>query len=232
MASLSTVPDLHRCSYCGHRKPYADFSYEHIWPDGVGGDHLPSPWKTENVCQRCNSLSGQFVDGEFIKSWFGSHERAASADLYRDPKDPNKGSHPLRYMGPIEHAELRKDEVAEMWLGPCGAHCIHIRPRNEPLWDAYAGGKPSRKRADWGTAFLALTSTEHYWIVASVLAFQKHFRRADRVVINIDPPSGFEPPFSAIDPVNANQARMLRVARSIGEAAASGNRVASRITLR
>ena len=51
-------PELMRCYYCGFEKPPSDFSDEHIWPDALGGDALPSFWRTNNVCRACNSMSG------------------------------------------------------------------------------------------------------------------------------------------------------------------------------
>ena|ERR1700730_6272593 len=62
---------MKKCIYCGRDKPLVDFSDEHIWPDALGGDFLEPFWRTEDVCGRCNNLSGVFVDGAFIKSVFG-----------------------------------------------------------------------------------------------------------------------------------------------------------------
>jgi hypothetical protein len=216
------------CSYCFGKKHVSEFSYEHVWPDALGGDHLPSLWQTNNVCERCNNLSGLFVDGEFIKSWFVSNERASGALEFVDPTAPEKSRLPLNYMGPITNPELQSDEAAEFWIGPCGAHVIHIRPKHEPLWDTYAGGKPSRKRLDWGSAFLTLTSTEHFWIIASVFAFHNHFRRAERFVTNMPTPQGF----SAIDLQNADQARKVRIATSVGDAASRDEKIPVRVAVK
>ena len=179
------------CSYCFRAKPISEFSYEHIWPEGLGGDHLPSLWQTKNVCGRCNNLAGLFVDGEFIKSWMGSSERSAGDLDFLDPSNPERGKLSLFYMGFLTSAKTLPDEVAEFWLGPCGAHIVHIRPKHEPLWDTYAGGKPSRKRSDWGSAYLALTSMERFWIIASVTGFHNHFKYARRFVTNMNTPQGF-----------------------------------------
>lgn len=202
-----------RCSYCFQTKPASEFSDEHIWPDALGGDPVGGPWRTDKVCGRCNSLSGQFVDGEFIKSWFVSHERAESALDFLDPAKPDKAVLPLTYMGPFSDPALKSDEVAEFWLGPCGAHIVHIRPKDEPHWDVYAGGRPAKKKGEWGSAFLTLTSQERLWIIASVLSFHKHFRHAERSVVNMSTPKGFSPPFRPVDPADGEQARRLDVAR-------------------
>jgi hypothetical protein len=72
------------CIYCGRDKPPTEFNLEHIWPDAVGGDLLPALFKTREVCERCNSLSGQFVDDALLKSWFGMAERATGWRDYID----------------------------------------------------------------------------------------------------------------------------------------------------
>jgi hypothetical protein len=207
-----------QCSYCFGRKLLQEFSYEHIWPDALGGDYLPSLWQTRNICERCNNLSGLFVDGEFIKSWFGSNERASSSMGFLDPNDPVQSNFPLHFLGQLSHPELLDDEVAEFWVGPCGAHVTHIRPKHETLWDTYAGGKPTRKRSAWGSAYLAVTTSERFWLIVSLISFHNHFRRADRVVVNMPAPQGFVPPFQEIDLEDSDQARKIRIARSSGDA--------------
>ena len=96
---INNPSDERRCSYCGRTKLIAEFNLEHIWPDALGGDALPPPWLTEKVCARCNELSGRFVDGEFIKSWFISHERSNAAREYLDWSQPERNWLPLSYMG-------------------------------------------------------------------------------------------------------------------------------------
>jgi hypothetical protein len=64
------------CIYCGEEKNTDEFSAEHIWPDALGGDDLPDFWRTDDVCQKCNNLSGLYVDGAFVKGWAGGAERA------------------------------------------------------------------------------------------------------------------------------------------------------------
>jgi hypothetical protein len=59
------------CIYCGEEKNPYEFSDEHIWPDALGGDDLPDFWRTDDVCQKCNNLSGLYVDGAFVKGWPG-----------------------------------------------------------------------------------------------------------------------------------------------------------------
>jgi hypothetical protein len=56
---------MRRCIYCD-RDTDSDFTDEHIWPDGLGGDYLPKDvWRTNDVCGKTNNLCGLYVDGSF-----------------------------------------------------------------------------------------------------------------------------------------------------------------------
>lgn len=206
--------DVFTCSYCLTEKPVAERSDEHIWPEGLGGDPVGPPWRTDNVCGRCNSLAGQWVDGAFIRGWFGTHERASGAEDYLDPAHPEKAIAQFRYMGVVEPDELRPDETAEVWIGPAGETVLHVRPKHDDVWNAYAGGKPTRKRAEGGHAYLLFTSPEMFWVLVALWSFQKQFRRAHRTLINSDTPET-SPPLAPIDPGDAEQARHIRMARSL-----------------
>ncbi len=202
------------CSYCLCSKPVAEQSDEHIWPEALGGDPLGSPWRTRNVCGRCNSLAGQWVDGAFIKSWIGTHERTTGNEDYLDPRNPQKGIASLAYLGWVAHAELKANEVAEVWLGPAGETIVHIRPQHEEAWDAYTGGKPTKKRSEGGHAYLIFTSQEPYWAERALWSFQSHFKFARRTLVNAKSPV-LENPLTPIDSKNLEQARHLRIANSL-----------------
>ncbi len=221
----SCKEEQRRCTYCLNSKALSEFNREHIWPDGLGGNALPKPWITQNVCSRCNELSGRFVDGEFIKSWFIAHERSNAAREYMDIKRPEANWLPLSYIGLLPHSDLGENEVADVWLGPCGDHIVHIRPKQEPSWDTYVGGKPTRKRLEWGSAFLQLCSEEPFWIWAAVNSFHRHFKLANRYVLNMNKPQGFSPPFSDLDPNNADQVRRASIARFLQNKAQVGEQV-------
>jgi hypothetical protein len=138
-----TSPSVKTCLYCGLEKSNDAFSDEHIWPDALGGDHLPLLWRTDEVCVNCNSMSGVFVDGSFTKSWVGAAERATGAGEYLSPNQPSAGVLLLDYIGPLPDVPTRQGEIAEYWCGPCGANIIHIRPDDsDEHWKSYAGGDP------------------------------------------------------------------------------------------
>jgi hypothetical protein len=176
------------CIYCGEDKNACEFSDEHIWPDALGGDYLPDFWHTDDVCQKCNNLSGLYVDGVFIKSWAGMAERASGAHEYLSVDDPGRAVLPLHYLGKLPHPLIPADEVAEYWAGPCGANVLHFRPADEGgRWATYAGGDPRKRKkfATAGRAYIALTSTNPFWILVSLSSFRAHFKKAALFVTNL-----------------------------------------------
>ncbi|WP_312135570.1 HNH endonuclease [Brevundimonas sp.] len=201
------------CSYCLQKKPVGEMSDEHIWPASLGGDPLGFPWRTDKVCRRCNSICGQWVDGAFIKSWFGSNERYTGVEDYLDPADPDKAVVSAAYLGTFEHEELLEDEIAEFWVGLAGEHMLHIRPRQEEVWDGYAGGKPTRKRSNGGHAYMAFTSAEPFWARLALRTFQRQFRFATRTLANSACPD-LTPALTPVDPADESQARHLRILKS------------------
>lgn len=107
------MTDSRTCIYCDEQKPAEEFSLEHIWPDALGGDHLPEFWRTDDVCRRCNNISGLFVDGAFIKSFAISGERANDALSYLPPDRPT-GAIPLSYLGTVQNVTTADDEVVDL----------------------------------------------------------------------------------------------------------------------
>ncbi|MBC9246368.1 HNH endonuclease [Paracoccus sp. 11-3] len=173
------------CIYCGDTKSEDQFSDEHIWPDALGGDYLPKDvWRTK-VCRSCNSMAGLFVDAAFIRSWIGKAEQSTAAlDYLAGLNKP--AALPLSYMGHLDGA-WSSNTIADHWLGPCSATIIHLRPSdNDQDWSrAYAGGDPKNNRKKPGRAYLALTSEEPFWVVVSLLSFAKHFKHAEKFVVNL-----------------------------------------------
>ncbi len=224
-------PELMRCYYCGFEKPPSDFSDEHIWPDALGGDELPSFWRTNNVCRACNSMSGVFVDGAFIRGWAGSAERGSGARDYMSLTEPGRSSLPLDYLGKLVDAPANDGEIAEWWAGPCGAHIVHFRPgETEDLWTTYLGGDPRAKKSHAGRAYIALASAEEYWVIVALQSFKKHFGRAKRHVVT----SGLPPEWTAFAPVDRSdpvQASDLVVVDSINEAAKTKKSVHAQVVI-
>ncbi|MFM0236250.1 HNH endonuclease [Paraburkholderia sediminicola] len=170
------------CLYCDRDKPVAEFSLEHIFPDSLGGSLCSEIFKTRQVCQRCNNLSGLFIDGPFIKSWFrNNHDAIASREyLALDSLDSTL---PFIYMGELG-AISTVDEVCESWLGPCGEHVYHFHKRDDERFATYLGGDPIARKKDAGRAYLALTASHPWWVSLALRSFKTHFRRAQRYALN------------------------------------------------
>jgi hypothetical protein len=220
------------CIYCGFEKPEEEFSDEHIWPDALGGDFLPPFWRTDDVCAKCNSASGVFVDGAFIKSFFVSGERSLDALDYLDPDKPT-GILPLSYLGTIQNIATQEGEVADFWVCAPGANIVHFRKASEEgTWNTYAGGDPRRqsKRSKAGRAVIALTSKEPYWVYTALSSVKHHFAKADKFVTNVQlPPTAKH--FRELDPNDPQQAADLRFFKVMEENAARGERLHNQIAI-
>jgi hypothetical protein len=224
---------MKRCIYCGLEKPDDAFSDEHIWPDALGGDYLPQLWRTDDVCVNCNSMSGVFVDGSFIKSWMGAAERSTGAREYLSPTRPEIGVLPLDYIGPLADVSTREGEIAEYWCGPCGANIVHIRPNDrEDHWASYAGGDPRAKKSNAGRAYMALTSEEPFWVLVSLVSFKAHFKRAERFVVNMSIPPEWSNSFRNPDTNNAAQADDMKVVTAVSAAGRNGERIRAKAIIR
>jgi hypothetical protein len=209
------------CIYCGKEKPDDAFTTEHIWPDALGGDLLPVVWRTDDVCSDCNSMSGLFVDGSFIKSWMGNAERAFGAREYLSHS--SSPVMPLDYLGVLPDALTRNGEIAEYWAGPCGAIIIHVRPSDaEEHWASYVGGDPRSKKSRGGRAYIALGSEEYFWIVVSLASFRAHFTGSERFVVNMEVPLEWRGSLSNPDHSDLVQAEDMKVVNAVTSAGQTG----------
>lgn len=220
------------CIYCGSDRPKEEFSDEHIWPDALGGDFLPSFWRTEDVCAKCNSTSGVFVDGAFIKSFFATSERSFDGLDYLNPDKPT-GILPLSYLGIIQNIATQEGEVADYWVCAPGANIVHFRKASEEdTWDAYAGGDPRRqsKRSKAGRVLVGFTSAEPYWVCTALSSVKHHFAKADKFVTNLQLPPAAKH-FRELDLNDPQQAADLRFFREIEANSVQGQWLHNRIAI-
>ena len=205
------------CIYCGQDKPDKDFSEEHIWPKALGGGALPGFWRTEDICVACNSMSGLFVDGEFIKGHPGNTEKYLAGLEYANVDDPTKAVFPLAFLGKLQHPNVDQREVAELWTAPCGAAVIHFRPGDqEQIWTTYSGGDPRvwRSRGRTDRVYIVLASKNEFWILAALASVKAHFGHPENFIVNAAIPST-STAFKAVDRNNATQRRDMIVVSEI-----------------
>jgi hypothetical protein len=219
-----------QCIYCSEEKPSSEFSDEHIWPRALGGDFLPKDvWRTDNVCRRCNSISGVFIDGAFIRSWMGQAELSSGSLDYLAGKE-KVSAVPLDYLGPLQDVPVPEGHIADYWAGPCGASIIHIRPNDgEEQWTTYAGGDPRSKKVKAGRAYIALTSEVEFWILVSLESFRRHFDQAELFVVNADIPDGW--PFKVPDNSVAVQSDDMKTVEAVIDASRTGSSLRMRSTI-
>ncbi|MEW5687679.1 MAG: HNH endonuclease [Pseudomonadota bacterium] len=172
-----------RCIYCWGATEDAQFSEEHIWPQSLGGVAGPAHFITRDVCETCNNRCGLWVDAGFTKTFLAFGDALRGAELFLDPDKP--GPLPLVYMGIDVEFACASDEVCERWAGPSGEHVYHVHLRDQPKWDAHAGGDILRRRRDPGRVYVYLTSPELYWTLTALISVAARFPRAKRRCLTV-----------------------------------------------
>ena len=115
---------MKRCIYCDREKDEKEFSQEHILPRAIGGVLLPqNPFTTNEVCERCNSISGFFIDAPFTKSWFLNNYRSSNVTKFATITPHT--ILPLVYFGVMEDLKY-EDRICECYLGPNGDRIFHF----------------------------------------------------------------------------------------------------------
>jgi hypothetical protein len=173
------------CIYCNQTKKDGEFSLEHIFPDALGGSIFPDEtFKAKNVCKGCNSLSGLFIDGPFIKNFFLQNDLADAYLCYTDLEKPS--ALPLRYMGTLRNTPIPEDEICDIWFGPHGGLIYHVRQRSDPKYDVMIGGNPIDSKKNKGTIFIFANHRDTYWNTVLLLSSKKSFKKARKISGNIN----------------------------------------------
>lgn len=186
------------CIYCQALKPQGEFTLEHTIPQFLGGAYGPDQFKTREVCKKCNSDLGLFVDAGFEKDWLVSNKLR---DLAFSSFDPalDKGL-PLICMGQSDLVppRMQDGEICESWLGPLGEQIYWVRPHDERLY-WYAGGNPRTTKTSSSRAYFMFSERSHKDALLPWRAFRDSFegRRVKKLmcteVIGSDPKViGFE----------------------------------------
>ena len=192
---------MKNCIYCRKDKSDAEFTLEHVIPQFLGGAYAPDSFKVREVCDRCNSNLGLFVDAGFEKDWLVSNRLREAAYAFFDPQNPS--SLPLICMGnsvDLSPPQIQNDEVCESWLGPLGEQIFWIRPKDEQLY-WYAGGNPRTAKETASRAYFLFSERTAKNPMVSWLTFKDSFenRRVKKILCGVaegaDPADiGFEKP--------------------------------------
>ncbi|CAM2008981.1 HNH endonuclease [Acanthopleuribacter pedis] len=167
------------CIYCNEQKEEKEFSLEHIFPDALGGALMDDNiFKTRQVCRRCNSISGRFVDGLFIKSWLSVAARAESSRKYLDLE---RGSAlPFTYAGRMQGIELEDGMDCDYWIGPNGDRVYHVHEAYDERSMTYVSGNPITRKKKPGIAVLFPRNNEQKWLQTVFKSFVANFKKAKR----------------------------------------------------
>lgn len=170
------MSEIRRCIYCWGEKNASEFSEEHIIPRFMGGTSECAAAITSDVCQRCNSLFGRFVDAPVAKGYFlNSVEHGAWRMCFNF--DENAGNvYPLTYMGKSRDIQFGDDEETEVWLCPDGGTAWHVHRKQPEDFDAMAGGDPVLMRKDeTSRVYSFLASEKPYWALSNLKSVLAHF---------------------------------------------------------
>lgn len=182
---------MKRCVYCNQDKGEDEFSEEHVLPQAIGGNLSPTnPFKTSDVCARCNNFCGLFIDAPFIKSWFTQSGIAEEARRYVEFSE--ESIFPLRYMGPMPDL-THKSRICEFWIGPTGDSIYHFHEPYPEVKDMpiIVGPAPNlRSEIDKGFAFIYVVPSNPVWWKPILRSFAIQFQGSALYLGNGQCPSG------------------------------------------
>jgi len=178
--TLNEFPQMKRCIYCDIEKEDKEFSQEHIIPRAIGGVLLPqNPFSTNDVCVRCNTISGFFIDAPFTKSWIINNYRASNATKFATITP--KTILPLVYMGVMKDVRYN-DKICENYLGPNGDVIYHFHKSYDEEFDILniVGLPPhlKNKSLDDGFVFIFIRSDNPVWLPTVINSFISHFKKS------------------------------------------------------
>jgi len=166
--------DKRYCLYCANLVPNDKLTDEHIWPKKLGGGRLEqSIWRTKDVCSRCNSLSGIYVDGAFIKGVLRLYD--VSTEILTS-KGNSPVSKELCYIGSWSDETIPSSHIAELWLNDI-FWIIHLREKeSQGDWSKYVGGNPiNRKRSPEKQSVIIINKSADYTLIEESLTVIKQF---------------------------------------------------------
>lgn len=165
---------MKECIYCRNQKEDVEFTLEHVLPQFIGGAYAPDELKTRDVCKKCNSNLGLFVDAGFEKSWLVHNHLKSAAHAFFNPEEPT--GLPFVCMGnsDLHPPEMSNSEVCELWIGPLGEKVYWIREKDERLY-WYSGGNPRTVKKKKSKAYFIFSERSNKNIILSWLSFKECF---------------------------------------------------------
>jgi len=132
------------CLYCAKTVSSDKLTDEHIWPKKLGGGRLEqNVWRTKDVCGSCNSMSGIYVDGAFMKGVLNAYDTSTGILSIREGTPVSKE---LCYLGTWSDEIIPNSHVAEVWMNDA-VWAIHIREKEtRGDWSKYVGGNPITRK--------------------------------------------------------------------------------------
>lgn len=222
------------CPYCGTDRPDSEQSREHVVPQAMGGGLAPvNPFILDGVCKQCNSASGHYVDGPFLRSFFVQNQRQLNA--LRHVQLTANTILPLGYNGQLK-TEIAPGLICDYWRGPTGDSIFHIHEPYPESTGAATIGRPTNLRPDQvdpGFVFLFVVATNPVWHMPIVNSVVATFRGAELYLGN-GPPAG---PLRAIPEARVEIQRALRrlmqgeIAAEISVALDYGDRFLAKLAL-
>jgi len=94
------------CIYCKKTKEENEFNREHIIPQAIGGASETNNPLIIEVCKRCNSIAGFFIDTPFVKFWFIG---VSFITALRETEPPFPSERDLEKVGGL-HPSFKEDE--------------------------------------------------------------------------------------------------------------------------
>jgi hypothetical protein len=170
------MTEMNLCIYCRESKSVGAFSEEHIIPQFLGGSSTCAAVVTKDVCQKCNSIFGRFVDAAVAKGFFmNGNEKTWQACF--DYDELNGNVFPLIYFGKCTELRCAEGEEVEVWLGPDGGTCWDFHESRGEDFYAFAGGDPLLRRKDrQSRVYVFQASSVPYWLLSNLKSAPAHFK--------------------------------------------------------
>ena len=171
------MTEMKSCIYCREEKPADEFSEEHIVPQFMGGSSNCDAAITKDVCQKCNSRFGRFVDAAVAKGFFMNGNESSTWQACFDYNEINGNVFPLLYFGKCAELQCAEGEEVEVWLGPDGGTAWDFHESRGEDFNSFAGGDPLQRRKDQlSRVYVFQASTVPYWLLSNLRSARAHFK--------------------------------------------------------